>query len=280
MTLNPDFRHPGTVLLTGAAGVLGRQLAAALSPACGHLVLSDLPAAMAAWSDAPAGATLRPADLADAGAVLEAVQGVDAIVHFGAVPVEGPFGPILEANIRGTHHIYEAARRHGVRRVVFASSNHVTGGYRREDRITPQDPPRPDGNYGASKLYGEGLARLYWDRYGIESVCLRIGTATPTPPDRRGLSGWLSPRDLVQLVGRALTAPDVGCLIAFGCSDNLRSWWDSAEAWQRLGYVPQDRSEDFAAQVAHLELPPGPQTERQGGSFLAIGPFDDPPATR
>jgi uronate dehydrogenase len=265
---------PSPLLLTGAAGTLGRALTPALKSFATTLRVSDLPAALARVT-VPEGVQTAPCDLADPVAVHELLDGIQAIVHLGGVSVEGPFGPILSANILGLHNLYEAARRRGVKRIVFASSNHVTGCYRREDKLTTADRPRPDGNYGLSKFFGEGLASLYWDRYGIETVCLRIGTATPTPPDRRGLSGWLSPRDLIQLVQCALTAPDVGFLIAFGCSDNARSWWDSAASWAKLGYQPMDRSEDYAPAVGHLELPPGPQSDLQGGSFLGMGPYDN-----
>jgi uronate dehydrogenase len=262
---------PGTVLLTGAAGALGRALAAPLQAGCVRLIRSDLAAALDALGDASA----QPCDLADPRAVHALLAGVQAVVHLGGVSVEGPFEPILQANIRGVHNLYEAARRQGVRRIVLASSNHVTGAYRQDETITPQDPPRPDGNYGVSKLFAEGLASLYWDRHGIETVCLRIGSATPEPIDRRSLASWLSPRDLARLVHCALTAPAVGCLLAYGVSANPRSWWDSRAAWAKLGYEPQDSAEPYADRVGHIVLPAGPQRDRQGGSFWGLGPFDE-----
>jgi uronate dehydrogenase len=259
-----------TVLLTGAAGTLGRALTAPLQAACERLILSDLAAPLAALGDPRA----VPCDLADGQAVHRLLDGVDAVVHLGGVSVEQPFHVVLPANIVGAFNLYEAARRRGVRRIVFASSNHVTGCYRQDQAVRTQDPPRPDGYYGLSKLYGEGLASMYFDRYGIETVCLRIGSATPAPVDRRMLSTWLSLADLARLVIAALSAPDVGFLVAYGTSNNARSWWDSAEAWARLGYVPQDDSEPFAAQVQHVLQAPGPMRELQGGLFLGIGPFD------
>lgn len=264
-----------TLLLTGAAGTLGRLLAPALRPHCQRLVLSDLPAA-ADLLTAAEGVERRPCDLADAAAVKRLLQGVDAVVHLGGVSVEKPFEQVLQANIRGAFHLYEAARLAGTQRVVFASSNHVTGCYAQGQTISPADPPRPDGYYGLSKLFGEGLASLYFDRYGIESVCLRIGTATPEPPDRRGLATWISPRDLVSLVLASLTARGVGCLVAYGMSGNPRGWWDTAAAWARLGFRPQDSSEPWAAKLAHVHPPEGSAAARlQGGVFLDIGPFDD-----
>jgi uronate dehydrogenase len=257
--MNPTFR---TLLLTGAAGYLGRTLAPGLVPLAQQLRVSDLALPLAA-ADLPSAAQRHPCDLAEARAVHTLLAGVDAVVHLGGVAVEGPWDPILQANIRGLHHLFEAARRQGVKRVVFASSNHVTGCYEQAQTIRPTDPPRPDGNYGLSKLFGEGIASLYWDRFGIETVCLRIGTALPTPPDRRALATWLSLPDLLRLVTASLTAPGVGFLVAYGISRNTRRFYDSQAAWQRLGYEPQDNAETFAAQVQHLLQPEGPQRNRE-----------------
>lgn len=262
------------LLLTGAAGTLGRALVSPLQGLTRRLTVSDLPAALAR-THLPLDVQAGPCDLADASAVHKLLEGVDAVVHLGGVSVEGPFDAILQANIIGLHNLYEAARRQGCKRVVFASSNHVTGCYARSQMLTPMDPPRPDGNYGLSKLFGEGVASLYWDRYGIESVCLRIGTATPQPPDRRALATWISLPDLARLVGCALTAPDVGFLVAYGMSRNTRAFWNTDSAWQRLGFEPQHNAEAFAAQTEHLQQPEGPQRLLQGGSFLGIGPFDE-----
>lgn len=274
----PPFAPPfcSRLLLTGAAGTLGRVLAPVAAGWARELRLSDLAAPLAARAgELPASAEHVPCDLGDKAAVHALVAGCEAVVHLGGVSVEGPWGPILRANIDGLHHLYEAARVHGTKRIVFASSNHVTGCYAQGETVSPADPPRPDGNYGLSKYFGEGIASLYWDRYGIETVCLRIGSALPAPPDRRGLATWLSLRDLAQLVRCALTAPGVGFLVAYGISRNTRAWWRSEEAWARLGYAPQDDSEAFAPQVEHLLLPEGPQRRLQGGSFMGMGPYDD-----
>jgi uronate dehydrogenase len=265
----------GRLLVTGAAGALGRVLAPALRTLCRELLLSDLPGPLQqlAQHGSQGTAALQPCDLADSAAVQQLLAGVDTVLHLGGISVEGPFAPILQANILGLHHLYEAARLSGTRRIVFASSNHVSGCHPRGATVHADDPPRPDGHYGLSKLFGEGLARLYWDRHGLESVCLRIGTATETPPDRRALSTWLSHGDLLRLVRAALTAPDVGCTVAYGVSANTRSWWRSPEAWQRLGYTPQDNAEGWASLVEHIDFTPGtPMARLQGGSFLGIGP--------
>jgi uronate dehydrogenase len=272
--MNPASAPFSTLLLTGAAGTLGRMLAPSLRGLCDTLRLSDLPGPLATLALQP-GDEAGPADLADAAAMNGLLQGVQAVVHLGGVAVEGPFAPILAANLAGTTHLYEAARRAGTKRVVFASSNHVTGCHAQGETISVNDAPRPDGFYGASKLYGEGLAQLYFHRHGIQSVCLRIGSATPEPSDARALATWISPRDLAQLVRCALTAPAVGCTVAYGCSANTRRWWQDESTWARLGYAPQDNAEAWAPQVQHLLLRKGPQRKLQGGSFLGIGPFDD-----
>lgn len=264
-----------TLLLTGAAGTLGRALAPSLAPLTRKLVLSDLLVPLAA-TDAPDGAVKIPCDLANRASVRKLLDGVQAVVHLGGVSVEKPFEAVLEANIRGLFHLYEAARLAGTKRIVFASSNHVTGCYETQRTIGPEDPPRPDGYYGLSKLYGEGMASLYHDRWGIETVCLRIGSATPEPVDRRMLSTWLSLPDLARLVTASLTAPHVGFLVTYGMSANTRGWWNTQDAWKRLGFTPQDNAEAFAPKVQHLQLPAGtPMARLQGGAFLGVGPFDN-----
>jgi uronate dehydrogenase len=271
--MTPPFQR---LLLTGAAGTLGRALTPTLRGLAQSLRVSDLAPALQLLN-LPSDLECVSCELADAAAVHTLLQGVDAIVHLGGISVEGPFEPILQANIRGLHNLYEAARRQGVKRIVFASSNHVTGCYAQAQTVAPHEPARPDGNYGLSKLFGEGIASLYWDRYGIETVCLRIGTATPTPPDKRGLATWLSLPDLARLVTCALTAPGVGFLVAYGISANTRRFYDAQAAWTRLGYEPQDNSEDHALQVQHRVYPDGPMRLLQGGLFLGVGPFDDRP---
>lgn len=269
--MNPDDKTPSTWLLTGAAGTLGRVLRAPLGRACHRLRLSDrlpLDGGLAAHEEQ------QPCDLADRAAVQALLQGVDAVVHLGGVSVESPYEQIAPANLDGVFHLYEAARLAGTRRIVFASSNHVTGGYERGAALSPQDPPRPDGYYGLSKLFGEGMARLYWDRYGIESVCLRIGTATAEPPDARALSTWLSHADLQRLVLAALRAPAVGCLTVYGVSANPERWW-SEDGWAQIGYRPQDSAEAWRASVGAIDFPAGtPMARLQGGSFLGLGPFE------
>ena len=260
------------LLLTGAAGGLGRELRPRLRRLAGVLRLSDV----AELAPAAAGEEVMTAALQDAAAVDRIVAGSQAIVHLGGVSTEGPFAPILDANIVGVWHLYEAARRHGVKRIVFASSNHVTGFYRQDEVIAPTDPMRPDGHYGLSKAFGENVARFYFDRYGIESVCLRIGSSFPEPKDRRMLATWLSYDDLERLVVASLTAPVVGCSIVYGVSDNTTTWWDNTSA-AHLGFRPKDSSERFRA-AAEARQPAldatDPATIFQGGGFVKQGPFE------
>ena len=262
----------GRLLLTGAAGGLGRVLRPRLARLCATLRVSDI----AELGAAAPGEEVVAAKLEDAAAVLDLLTDVDAVVHLGGVSVEGPFGPILQANIVGVHNLYEGARRHRVRRIVFASSNHVTGFYRQDEVVSPREPMRPDGNYGISKAFGELLSRFYFDRYGIETVCLRIGSSFPEPKDRRMLATWLSYDDLERLVVASLTAPAVGHSVVYGMSDNATVWWDNTSA-SHLGYRPQDSSEPFraAAEAREPRLDPtAPAVRFQGGGFVTRGPYE------
>lgn len=259
--------------MTGAAGGLGRVLRPRLKAYCSRLRLSD----RADLGEAAEGEELQPAALEDKAAVRSLLEGVDAVVHLGGISVEAAWQPILEANIVGTYHLYEAARHHGVRRIVFASSNHVTGFYGQDEVIDPKAPPRPDTLYGVSKAFGENLSRMYFDRYGIETVCLRIGSATPTPENRRMLASWLSHDDLERAVMASLTAHKVGHTVMFGCSDNNTRWWDNTLA-SHIGFRPKDSSEPWRGEIEAREPladPQDPYGRYQGGVFINLGPFDD-----
>ena len=259
------------LLLTGAAGGLGRALRERLKLNCTTLRLSD----REDFGAAQTGEEVVLADLADAAAVDAMVEGVNAIVHLGGVSVEGPFTPILQANILGVFNLYESARKHGVKRVVFASSNHVTGFYRQDETITADHPARPDGMYGVSKAFGENLSRLYFDRYGIETACVRIGSSFPEPKDRRMLATWLSFDDLHRLITACLTTPVLGHSIVFGMSKNAVTWWDNSRA-RHIGYAAKDSSDVFREAVFARTPAPDlndPVAQYQGGGFVVAGPF-------
>jgi uronate dehydrogenase len=269
-TANPPFNR---LLLTGAAGGLGRVLRDSLKPLCNTLRLSDI-APMAPANSAAE--EVQPCDLSDKQAVHQLVEGVDAIVHFGGVSVERSFEEILGANICGVFHIYEAARRHGVKRVVFASSNHVIGFYKQDQTLDAHSPKRPDGYYGLSKSYGEDLANFYFDRYGIQTLSIRIGSSFPKPQNRRMMSTWLSYADLTRLIERGLLADAIGHSIVYGMSANKDIWWDNRQA-ERLGFTPTDSSEVFRDEIETQPrpAPDDPVAVYQGGAFVAQGPFDD-----
>lgn len=261
------------LLLTGAAGGLGKVLRESLKPYARVLRLSDI-ALMAPAVDASE--EIQLCDLTDKHAVHQLVEGVDAILHFGGVSVERPFEEILGPNISGVFHIYEAARRHGVKRVIFASSNHVIGFYKQDQTLDASSPRRPDGYYGLSKSYGEDMATFYFDRYGIETVSIRIGSSFPEPQNRRMLSTWLSFADLTQLLERSLYTPDVGHTVVYGASNNPNLWWDNRYA-AHLGFAPKDSSDVFRDKVQAQPMPAAndPSMIYQGGAFVAAGPFGD-----
>jgi uronate dehydrogenase len=267
MTSKPFHR----LLLTGAAGGLGRVLRPRLAAYCERLRLSD----KAGLGEAAAHEELQPVPLEDRAAVLALLEGVDAVVHLGGVSVEAAFEPILQANIVGLFNLYEAARRLGVRRIVFASSNHVVGFYRQNEVLDTRVPPRPDTLYGVSKAFGENLASMYHDRYGIETVSLRIGSCTPKPVNRRMLATWLSHDDLERLVVAGLTAPCAGHTVIYGTSDNATRWWDNTLAGH-IGYRPQDSADRWRGEIEAAEPldPRDPAQTWQGGAFVNHGPFD------
>ncbi len=261
----------GRLLLTGAAGGLGKVLRPRLKACCDILRVSDI----ADLGTAAPGEEVRPAPLQDKAAVMALLEGVEAVIHLGGVSTEHAFEVVLPANIVGTYHVYEAARVHGTRRIVFASSNHVTGFYKQSETIDATQPQRPDGYYGLSKAFGENLAQFYWDRYGIETVSLRIGSSFPEPTDRRMLASWLSYDDMERLVIAALSAPVVEHTVVYGMSDNPLTWWDNTPA-RHIGYRPQDSSATHRAGVEarqpHVD-PKNPVAIYQGGGFVTKGPF-------
>ncbi|SDU95813.1 NAD-dependent epimerase/dehydratase family protein [Pseudomonas mucidolens] len=261
------------ILLTGAAGGLGQILRETLQAHAAIVRSSDISPMTPSRG---AHDEVINCNLADKAGVHALAKDVDVIVHLGGISVERAFEEILEANIRGTFHVYEAARKHGIRRVVFASSNHVTGFYSQDVEVDAHAPRRPDGYYALSKSYGEDLAAFYFHRYGIETVSLRIGSSFPQPHNLRMLATWLSHADLGRLVERALLASDVGHSVIYGVSANRDRWWNNRHA-EHLGFVAQDSSEAFRAQIESQPRPAAdaPDSLFQGGAFTAAGPFGD-----
>ena len=255
------------VLLTGAAGDVGRRITPLLKAIYPNLVLSDL--------KPPAdtrGLEFRQAELADMAAVKAAVAGVEGIVHLGGFSVEGPWETILNANIVGCYNLFEAARLADVKRIIFASSNHAAGFYSREETIPAEAPPLPDSRYGVSKAFGEALGALYAMKHGIGVTSLRIGNVGEVPLDVRRLSIMLHPEDLVQLIRIGLEHPDIVNEVFYGVSGNTRSWYDNTRA-EDFGYKPKH---DAETQVAHAKseqakLGPDPIGDIfQGGGFCSL----------
>ena len=246
-----------TVLLTGAAGSIGTALRERL-PALGWDVRSF---DREPTPDGIVGDVTSPADLTGA------LQDVSAVVHLAGQPTEAPWPVIRDANIDGTFQVFEAARRAGVRRVIYASSNHAVG-FTPVGTEQPADlAPRPDTLYGVSKVFGEALGRYYVERYGFAVACLRIGTFEPQPTHLRSLATWLSPGDCARLVDACLRSPELGYALVWGISNNTRRMW-SLDAGRALGYQPQDDAETYADHVASGEHP---SDAYLGGGFASEG---------
>jgi len=229
VTTRAGTDHWRSVLLTGSEGIIGTAL---------RDRLPDLGWRLRGF-DRVAGADVV-GELTDPAALDAAMAGVDAVIHLAGQPTEGPWPVIRESNIEGCFQLFEAARRAGVRRVVFASSNHAAGFTPRPSdeaaELPPDTPPRPDTLYGVSKVFGEALGRYYHDRYGFEVACLRIGTFADRPPDRRALSTWLSPDDCARLVDCCLRSPELGYALIWGVSANADRWWSLVNP---VGYRPE-----------------------------------------
>jgi uronate dehydrogenase len=254
------------VLLTGASGALGRVLTRALSEQGWALRLTDI----ASFPEAvPQNASFTKADLDDGVTLLRLAEGCGAILHFGGASVERPFEEVIGPNIRGLYHVYEAARRERAR-VIFASSNHAIGFHERTETLDDDCQFRPDGFYGLSKAYGELMGRLYWDKHGVESVSIRIGSSFPEPVDERMLATWFSYGDLTRLIILCVLAEKTGCSVIWGASKNARMTWWGRDARQKIGWEPQDSADGFADQVAG-KTSGNPVVERyQGGSYPAM----------
>lgn len=253
------------VLITGAAGDVGSRLRKLMKGKYPSIVWSD----KRTPTDLAPDETFIAADLADMAQVEKIVAGVDGVVHLGGFSVEGPWETILQSNIVGCYNMFEACYRAGVKRVVFATSNHAVGFYPREQKIGVNVTVRPDSRYGISKAFGEAVGAFYADKHALRVTCLRIGNVADAPADKRRMSIWLHPADLVQLIGIGLEHPDIHFEVFYGMSDNEAAWWDNSNA-RRYGYKPMNKAEDFRAQAmeAQAKLPADPIGDRfQGGPF-------------
>lgn len=255
------------ILITGAAGDVGTRLRKLLRSVYPSIRTSDIRTPADLGEDEE----FIAADLANLAEVEKIVAGVEGIVHLGGFSVEGPWETIHKSNIIGCYNLFEAAYRAGVTRVVFASSNHAIGFYRRDQKIGVDVTVRPDSRYGVSKAFGEALGALYADKHGMGVTCIRIGNVSDRPLDKRRLSIWIGPEDLVQLIRIGLEHPGIHFEIFYGVSDNTAGWWDNSNA-RRFGYSPRGRAEDFRAEAmaSQAKLPADPVGERfQGGPYCS-----------
>ena len=253
------------LLITGAAGGLGTFAREHLKGFAETLRISDA----VEIGDVGPGEEFVQADLADAGAVMDLVEGCDGIVHFGGISTENTFEKILEANIRGVYNLYEAAYAHGKPRIVFASSNHAIGFHKVSDVLDADVPPIADGLYGASKVWGEQIGLVYYHKYGMETARVRIGSCFEKPRNVRMLATWMSPRDMFALVERIFTVQHLGCPVIYGVSDNSALWWDNSKAGY-LGWVPRDSADPWREEMQEKEPPSTPEdmaVRFQGGPF-------------
>ena len=260
-----------TVLITGASGDVATHLRRELATRY-KLRLSDLrPLANKSKSE-----TFAKADISRMADALRITKGVDAIVHLGGYSVEGPWEAILQANIIGCYNVFEAARRNGVKRILFATSNHAVGFYPRSQKIDHRVYIKPDGRYGVSKVFGEALGSLYADKYGMEVFLMRIGNVNAKPIDKRRLSILFTPRDLAQLVSIGIDHPGIRFEIVYGVSGNSRSWYDNSNAY-RLGYKPRDDSEVDSKEILAREEKEHPVGALyQGGAFTHLEEVPNP----
>lgn len=259
---------PRLIALSGAEGNIGRVLRERL-PARGYRVRSG---SLSPLAPRAAGEDLVSGDLNDPAVVDRLLAGADVLIHMAGTSVERPLPEIIDNNLRALVAVYEGARRHRVRRVVFPSSNHAVGMHPVDQVLDVDVDLRPDGFYGLSKVWGEALARMYWDKHGIESVCVRIGTCIEKPLEVRHLSTWFGWDDLLHFTERCIEATDVGFLQIYGVSGNTRSYWRNDQS-ARLGYRPTQNAEDWAAEVMARPMPDprDPVARRfQGGAFVSL----------
>lgn len=259
------MRKKSKIVLTGAAGRLGSYLREPLSKMAATLVSTDIVEEIGTLYP---GESYQQADLADLAAVQAAVDGAEMVVHFGAIVDEKPFEELLGPNFIGAYNVWEAAWRAGAKRVVYASSIHAVGMYSKTEAVGVDVPHRPDTFYGLAKCFAEDLGRMYWEKRGLEAVCLRILSCAQVT-NARALGTWLSYDDLIQLVERSIDTPITEFAIVYGVSNNDRAPVDNSAA-RFLGYRPKDNAEQFAEQILAEDSaadPQDPGQARHGGPF-------------
>jgi len=257
------------IVLTGAAGALGSALRAPLAKMAEELLSTDINPATGPLAE---NETFVQADLAEMDQIAPLMEGAEMVVHFGSYVDEGPFEQLLGPNFIGAYNIWESAYRAGARRVIFSSSVHAVGMYRANEGIDLDARHRPDTFYGLAKCFTEDMARMYWEKRGLETVSIRIFSCTPEPGNARALSTWLSYPDMIQLVTRGIDSPTTGYTEIFGISNNDRAQVSNAKA-SFLGYRPKDNAEDYAEALLGKGMAPDPQDLQHmclGGPFAVV----------
>ena len=233
-----------TLLVTGANGGVAKLIRPLLADIAHKVRLSDI----SDVTDLAGHETFIKADLANYDQVKDMVTGVSAILHLGGISTEHGWDDILQANIIGVHNLYRAALNTDKPRIIFASSNHTVGAYPFSETLDANAMPRPDSYYGVSKVFGESVARMYFEKYGLESAIVRIGSCFEKPADPRMLYTWFSARDFVGLTETIVNVGELNCPIIYGRSDNSLNFWDNSLTAD-LGWQPKDTSDVFAAEV-------------------------------
>jgi nucleoside-diphosphate-sugar epimerase len=248
---------PRTVLVTGMSGLIGGALRRRLEGTYELSALNRRPIP---------GVKCHQADIADLAAIAPAFVGIDTVVHLAARTGSAEvFEEILGANVVGTYNVFEAARRAGVGRVVYASSGATVSAWERDPpwsaliagrydeagawtKMTHETPTRPSGLYGASKIWGEAIARHYADAHGLSAICVRIGRVKDEdrPRSIRDYTVWCSQRDVVRMIELCIAAPpSLRFDVFFAVSDNRWGYRDLEHARAILGFEPRDRAEDY-----------------------------------
>ena len=252
------------IVLTGASGRLGSYLREPLSKISKKLVSTDKD---------DIGKTLKnevfkKIKLENFNQVDKILKKTDVIVHFGAYSNEGPFQEILEANILGAYNMWKSAKKHKIKRIIFASSIHSVGMYQVDQNINHKVMHKPDTFYGLSKSFGENLAQMYWDKCGIECLCIRILYCAKVT-SKRSLSTWLSYDDLIRIVIQSIKIKKLGFEIIYGVSKNKRSTIDNTNAVKKLKMKIKDNAEKFSNKLAkNLDM----KKDNPGDQYLG-GPF-------
>lgn len=257
------------ILLTGASGRLGTHLRHWFIARGRAFLATDI-------IPAPDGAPIEIADLADRAAVdCLMARDISAVIHFGGMSKEAGWDTILHANIMGSYNIFESARKAGVPRVIFASSYHAQGMYPTDETpIALADSYRPDSLYGVSKAFGETLSRLYFDKFGIECLAIRICTAGQ-PGTTREARLWFNRDDMASLVDHALDTPNLGHRTLFGISNNPNAFFLNPPD-PDFGWTPTHSALELGTPDPRDPLDPAdPRNPLVGGIFTQWGHFDD-----